>query len=190
MKVASLGCLLALLALLQPRAAAAKSSDRPWSFYGGFTWHELSDPGMHLGAEYALVATPHIQSLVAASFQAYVQPDTESGYAVQVRWGQRYTAAFGLTFDSYLGLGVQYTRWDTTAFEFEDSVGQPVPGSQSGVTFVPHVVFGPGYDFDRLLGVPLQFSARPGVMLLYPDMNGAFEASVIVEFSLRWTPQL
>jgi hypothetical protein len=191
LKRVSIGCLLACLSLAHPSASAAEAKiEGPWSFFGGFTWHELSDPGLHLGAEYALAATQHFQTLVAFSFQAYHQPDTESGYAVQVRWGQRYTAGFGLTFEDYLGIGVQYTRWDTTVFEFKDSIGRAVPQTRSGMTFAPHIVFGPGYDFDRLLGVPLQVAARPGVTLLYPDMNGTFQVSAMIEFSLRWTPAL
>lgn len=185
MRRALLTC--ALIALLQSRASA---QERPWGFFGGFTWHELQSPGFHLGGEYAIEASRHFRALVAAALQAYFQPDVESGYAIQLRWGQRYTADFGLTFDHYLGIGVQYTRWETTEFEFEDSVGHASSHTTSGFAFVPHVVFGPGYDFARVLGVPLSLAARPGVILLYPDMNEAFELSFIVEFSLRWTPDL
>jgi hypothetical protein len=168
---------------------SAPSAARPWSFFGGYTSHELSNPGLHLGAEYALSATPHFQSLVTGSFQAYDQPEIETGYALHARWGHRYTASFGFTFDSYLGIGAQLTRYDTTVFEFENDVAIADERSESLVAFSPHVVFGPGYDFERLLAVPLHLYARPGVTLVYPDLNDAFQASVIVEIGLRWTPK-
>jgi hypothetical protein len=159
-----------------------------WSFFGGFTSHELSNPGLHLGVEHPLASTTHFQSLVAASFHAHHEPDTETGYALHTRWGQRYTASFGLTFDSYLGIGAQYTQYDTTVFEFRDSVATAREQSDGRVAFSPHLVFGPGFDLARVSNIPVHVYARPGVTLLYPDLNLAFQASVIVELGLRWTP--
>jgi hypothetical protein len=169
---------------------AACDHARPWSLFGGFTYVDFSHPGLHLGAEYALANTAHFQSFAGASFQAYRQPDTESGYALQIRWGHRYTAGFGFTFDHYLGLGVQYARYDTTVFEFRDSIASTKERTESRFAFAPQFVFGPGYDFERVLKVPLHFYARPGLMLVYPDLNDALQASLIAEFGLRWTPDL
>jgi hypothetical protein len=58
------------------------------------------------------------------------------------------------------------------------------------VAFSPHVVLGPGYDLEPKLHVPIHFYARPGVMLLYPDLNLTFQTAVIAEIGLRWTPRL
>jgi hypothetical protein len=173
-----------------PPDQGAPTAPAPWSFFGGFTSHELSNPGLHLGAEYALADTRHFRSLAAAALQAYYQPDTETGVALLARWGHRYTAGFGLTFDSALGVGVQYTRYDTTVFIFEDSMAVAEAESVSRWAFAPHVVFGLGYDFERSLAVPLHLYARPGVTLLYPDSNQAFQAFVILEVGLRWSPEL
>jgi hypothetical protein len=174
----------------QSGTGAQSDRARPWSFFGGFTYVDLSHPGLHLGTEYALANTAHFASFAGVSFQAYSQPDTESGYALQVRWGHRYTASFGFTFDHYLGLGVQYTRYDTTVFEFQNSIANTKERTESRFAFAPHVVFGPGYDFERPFKIPLHFYARPGLMLVYPDLNDAFQASVIAELGLRWTPDL
>ena len=165
-----------------PRAAA-------WSFFGGFTSHELSNPGLHLGAEYPIATTSHFRSLVAGAFQLYHQPDTETGYALHARWGQRYETNFGLTFDNYLGVGLQYTRYATPVFVFRDSMATADERSESRLSFSPHLVFGLGYDFERVLGAPLALYARPGVALLYPDLNEAFQAFVVAELGLRWTPE-
>ncbi len=163
---------------------------RARSFFGGFTSQNLSNPGLHLGAECALAMTAHFQSLVVVAFQAYNHPDVESGYALHARWGQRFTASFGLTVDSYLGVGAQYTQYDTTVFEFENSMAFARERNEARVAFSPHIVFRPGYDFERLLSVPLHLYLRPGVALLYPDLNQAFHAFLVAELGLRWTPKL
>jgi hypothetical protein len=152
--------------------------------------HELSNPGLHLGAEYVLAATSHFQSLAASSFQAYNQQGVETGYALHVRWGQRYTFGFGLTCESLLGIGAAYTRYSTTIFNFQDSIAVATAHSAARVALSPHMVFGPGYDFERVLGVPLQLYARLGVALVFPDLNATFQASAIAELGLRWTPGL
>jgi hypothetical protein len=56
--------------------------------------------------------------------------------------------------------------------------------------FSPQIVFGPGYHFERLFGFPVHVYTRAGVMLVYPDLNGTFQTSVIAELGLRWTPKL
>jgi len=172
-------------AAVGPSVPSARA--RVWSLSGGFTAHDFSNPGLHAGAEYALVTTPQFRSVAAVIFQAYREPQVETGYALYVRWGQRYTAGFGLTFDSYIGLGVQYTRWETAVFEFRDAVGHARERLKTGIALAPQVVFGPGYDFERALGWPLHVYARPGVTLLYPDLNGVFQVSVLAELGLRWT---
>jgi hypothetical protein len=190
-----LGCALAadsLCAVVQADEGARAELQHValWSFYGGLTSHELSSPGLHAGVEYALATTRHFQSLAAASLQAYSEADTEAGYALHARWGHRYTAGFGLTFESHLGIGAQYTRWDTTVFVFRGAISRAEERSRSGIAFSPHVVFGPGYDFERAFGLPLHLYLRPGVVLIYPDLNDAFQAAVIAELGLRWTPSL
>ncbi|HKY34937.1 MAG TPA: hypothetical protein VJN18_03255 [Polyangiaceae bacterium] len=173
-----------------PEDNAALGGFRPWSFFGGYTSHEFANPGVHLGAEYALATTRHFQTVTTVSFQAYSQPDIESGYAIHTRWGHRYRASFGLTFDSYLGIGAQYTRYETTFFVFRDGVATAKEDSTICLAVSPHILFGPGYDFQLLLRIPLQFYAHPGVMVLYPDLNQAFQVSVFAELGLRWTPKL
>lgn len=96
---------------------------RAWSLWGGFLSHELSNPGVHVGVEYALETTRHFQTLAAASLQMYSQPDTETAWFLQARWGHRYTSGFGVTFDQFLGVGAQYTRYDVRVFEFDGQRG-------------------------------------------------------------------
>jgi len=165
------------------------SPANPWSFFGGFTWHAFSDPGLNLGAEYALASSPHFRSLASVSFQAYREADVETGYAIRARWGQRFIASFGLTFEDELGAGAQLTRYDTPVFDFQGSVAVASHDTVSRIAFSPDVVLGPGYDFQRLFGVPIQIYARSGFMLIYPDLNFAFQAALIAEFGIRWTPR-
>lgn len=160
----------------------------PWAFFAGFTSHALTDPGVHLGAEYSLARTGGFESLAVAAVQVYNQPNTETGIALHARWAHRYTAGFGLIFDSQLGLGAQYTRYDTTAFEFQGSRATAVESTDARVAFSPQVVFGPGYDFEPALSLPISLYARPSVVVLYPDLNQAFQAFVIAELGLSWTP--
>ncbi len=157
-----------------------------WSLFAGYTSHELSNPGFHFGTEYPLASTAHFQSIVAGAFQAYDQLDIETGYALHARWGQRYTSSWGFTFESFLGVGAQYTEYASTIFEFNGATGTVKEGTQSRLAFTPHMVFGPGYDFDRLLALPLHLYARPGVVVVYPDLNDTFQAFVIAELGLRW----
>lgn len=51
-------------------------------------------------------------------------------------------------------------------------------------------MFGPGFDLARLLDVPVHFYVRPGVIVVWPDLNDAFQLSVVGELGLRWTPRL
>jgi hypothetical protein len=157
-----------------------------WSLFAGYTSHELSNPGFHFGTEYPLASTAHFQSIVSGSFQAYYQQNTETGVALHARWGQRYTSSWGFTFESFLGVGAQYTEYAWLVFKFDDSTGTAMEGAQYRLAFSPHIVFGPGYDFDQLLALPLHVYARPGVVMVYPDLNETFQAFVIAEIGMRW----
>lgn len=170
----------------EPAGEPAKEAD-VWSIFGGYTSHELANVGVHAGVDYALIDTRHVQSLLTGSLQIYHQDGVETGYALHVRWGQRYTSSFGLAFESYLGVGAQYTQYETPVFEFDAGAAHTSHRRESLLGFSPHVVFGPSYDFSKLLCVPAVIYARPGVMLLYPDLNLAFQASVIGELGFRWT---
>jgi len=159
----------------------------PWSVFAGFSSHAFSEAGFHLGGEYVLARSQRFESLLQLSMHGYGFGASESGYALQLRWGQRYTSLFGLTLESQLGIGAQYTLWETTVFTFEDSRGTPETRTRTGVSVIPHVMFGPGYDFSRLCAVPLHVYARLGLLVLYPDMNEVFHLSAVAELGLRWT---
>jgi hypothetical protein len=166
--------------------AHAQDEVGPWSVFGGFSSHAFSEAGFHLGGEYALARSQRFDSHLQLGLQAYGFGATETGYALQLRWGQRYVAPFGLTLETQLGIGVQYSRWETTVFTFEDARGKPETRTRSGGSLIPHVMVGPGYDFSALLDVPLQLYARAGLLLLYPDMNEVFHLSAVAELGLRW----
>ena len=89
-----------------PNEANRGGREESWSFFGGYTAYDLAAPGLHLGAEYPMGITPRFRSLASFAFQGHAA-DTQSGYALVARWGHRYTACFGLTFESYLGVGLQ-----------------------------------------------------------------------------------
>lgn len=173
---------------LLPQSAKLGSVRRtPLGLFLGYTAHEMSSPGLHLGAEFPLAETAHFSSLALAAFQAYAQPNTEAGYALHLRWGQRFTASFGLTIESHIGIGVQLTRYDTTTFEFAGSIATPRERTTSRLAFSPQILLGPGFDFERVTRIPVHVYARPGIMLIYPDLNLAFQASFIAELGLRWS---
>lgn len=169
-------------------AASEVPSSDAFSFNGGFTSHLLQHPGAHLGSEYRLARFAQFESLAAATLQFHHRPDAEAAYGLHARWGQRYTASFGLSFESYLGVGLQYTRYQTPVFEFEDAVASKVEHERSRLGFVPQLAFGPGYDFVRLTQVPIRIYAHPAVMIVYPDQNDAFQAALNFELGLAWTP--
>jgi hypothetical protein len=183
-----------LLALLSacPRAGAlpaqnSKLPARAWSYFGGYTSHQFANPGLHIGAEVPLTATSHFESLVSIAALAYFQLNTEHGYALHARWGQRYSASFGLTFEGYFGLGAQLTTYNTTAYEFDDAVAVVKRDTTTRLALAPNLVFGPGFDLERVWAIPVHLYAHPGVMLRYPDLNLGFQASIIAELGLRWT---
>jgi len=164
----------------------ARSAAGRWSAFGGFTAHDFSAPGLHLGGEYALNAERRFRSLLSASLHLHHRANAETAVALHARWGQRYSSDIGLTVESFVGIGIQYTSYDTIAFEFEDSVGRAVEGSASRVAFAPLLVLGPGYDFAPSFGLPLQLYARPGVVVVYPELNQVFQLAAILELGLRW----
>ncbi len=83
-------------------------------------------------------------------------------------------------------MGAQYTEYASTIFELHGATGTVKEGTESSLAFSPHVVFGPGYDFEQLLALPLHVYARPGVVVVYPDLNETFQAFVIAELGVRW----
>ncbi len=177
-------------AAVGPQSATSGPAAAPWSVWGGFLSHELANPGFHLGVEYALETTRHFQTLATASIQMYDQPDTETAWSLQARWGHRYTSALGITFDHFLGLGAQYTQYDITVFEFTSGRGVPTTRTDTVLGFQFNLMFGPGFDLQRVVGVPVHLYARPGVLVVYPDLNDAFQLSVVAELGVRWTPDL
>jgi hypothetical protein len=183
--------LIALLGIC-PSASAQPAQGSPpparaWSYFGGYTSHQLTNPGLHIGAEYPLTATAHFESLVAIAVLAYSQLNVERGYALHARWGQRLSTTFGLTFEGYFGVGAQLTTYNTTAYQFDDAVAVTKQGTTTRLAFAPNLVFGPGFDLERAWGIPFHLYAHPGVMLRYPDLNLGFQASIIAELGLRWT---
>lgn len=171
-------------------ADSAERAEHPWSVFAGYHSHAFSEPGVQLGGEYALVGTEHFASLLQATVLTYGFGARETGYALQARWGQRYTASFGLTIDSYFGLGVQYTVWETTTFQFKGGRAEAQQSTRTGAALVPHFALGLGYDFARLSAVPLHVYARAGLTLLYPDLNDVFNLSAFAELGVRWTLRL
>jgi opacity protein-like surface antigen len=182
-----------LLCVALPSSAARAWFDEsqprsPWSLFAGFSSHAFAEAGFHLGGEYALLQGERFESMLHLAVQAYGFGASETGYALQLRWGQRYTAPFGLTLESYLGVGAQYSLWENTVITFMDSRGRATTETRTGVSIIPHVMFGPGYDLSRLFAIPLHVYARAGLLLLYPDMNEVFHLSAVAELGLRWTP--
>jgi hypothetical protein len=177
------------------RAAPAQAEGQscgpcgPWSVFAGFSSHAFAEAGFHLGGEYALMRSEHFESMLHLAFQAYGFGAIETGYALQLRWGQRYTASYGLTLDSYLGIGAQYSQWENTVFTFKDDRAEAEKQTRSGASLIPHVVIGPGYDLSRLFAIPLHIYARAGLLLLYPDMNDVFHLSAVAEIGIRWVPR-
>jgi hypothetical protein len=183
---------LLLFVAMPSRVARARSDEpeprSPWSVLAGFSSHALAEAGFHLGGEYTLMHDERFESMLHLAIQAYGFGAIETGYAVQLRWGQRYTAPFGLTLESYLGVGAQYSLWENTVFTFTGSRGRASTETRTGIAIIPHVMFGPGYDLRRLFAIPLHVYARAGLLLLYPDMNAVFHLSAVAEVGLRWTP--
>lgn len=169
-------------------AASEEVSSGTFSVNAGFTSHLLQDPGAHLGGEYRLARFAQFESFAAAVLQFHHRQAAETAYGLHARWGQRYTSSFGLSFESQLGLGLQYTRYQTPVFEFEDAIASTVEHESARFGFVPQLSFGPGYDFACLTQVPIRIYARPAVMLVYPDQNDAFQAALNLELGLTWTP--
>lgn len=167
--------------VLEPRDPA------PWSIYGGYTAFELTSPGAHLGTEFLLGRAGNISSFTAAEIQFHAEPTIETGFGLHLRWGQRWTAPFGLTLETALGIGGAWTLYQTTVFVYEDAVAQRIAGSESRFSFTPQVLVGLGYDAQRLLHLPLHLYARPGLQLTYPELNSLFQLSALVEAGLRWT---
>lgn len=91
----------------------------------------FSEAGFHLGGEYVLARSQRLESLLQLGVQGYGFGARETGYSLQLRWGQRYTSSFGLTLESQLGIGAQYSLWETTVFTFEDSRGKPETRTRS-----------------------------------------------------------
>jgi hypothetical protein len=180
------------MALAAPFGASAPSAAAvpgALSVQGGFTASSVSRVGAHAGLEHRLVEAGAFRSVAGALLYVLHRGDTQDAFGLAVRWGQRYAARFGLSFESHVGLGLQATRYDTTSFDFTTPVAVERRSQSTRLGVAPHVLLGVGFDLEPLLHLPLQVYVRPGVTVLLPDLNLAFQTATFAELGVRWTPR-
>lgn len=183
-----LGSFLLTTAHAQELTGNLTPTNQQLGFYLGYYGNKLAEPGLQAGVEYYLATTPNFQvvaNLYAASFW---KEGLYSAFALSPRIGLRYTAGWGLTLESHFGIGYLYRYFEYHQYELNGH-GDIVDKGHAGISsMMPNLALGLGYDFSRVLPLPLKLYIRPSAFVAYPAGHILFQTSYALEVGIIYVP--
>jgi len=145
----------------------------------GFYGFSGKNPGIQIGLENYLATTQNFQIIGGLFLQLYSQKEKQSGIAINARIGQRYTSNAGLMFESYLGIGPEWTTYKSRVSDYALSKTSIEKKSKWGI--IPNIAIGAGFDSNRISDSPLLYYLRSSASWLIPDRNLLFQSKLNLE---------
>lgn len=159
-----------------------------FGFFAGYVGEQVINPGFQIGMEYYLATTPNFQVLSSFHYAFFSQADVYQAHLLTPRVGFRYTADFGLTLGSFLGLGYLFRRFEYDQYKL-NAQGDLVNVGRAGVSsMVPNVTAELGYDLSRVSDLDVKLYIRPGFQFYYPNGFVTFDATYFAEIGLIYVP--
>ncbi|MEM9833857.1 MAG: hypothetical protein AAF944_24720 [Bacteroidota bacterium] len=165
-------------------------TNRKWGFFAGYNGFRFGNFGLQIGAENYLATARNFQIIGISSLQFYTQKEVQSGIDLNFRFGQRFTANYGVLLESYIGLGVAHTTYSSPTIDFTTTTGDSSVTKSSKWGVKPNITLGIGYDFNRKLDLSLITYARTNISWLYPDRNLVFQTIPFLEVGIVIMPKL
>lgn len=147
----------------------------------GYLGYKLQNPGFQLGIEKSFGEVNKHQIIKSLNVFYYNQKHLQSAIAINAKFGQRYTNKIGLNFETFFGMGVQYTTFTNYSFDFNGSQSVKSINKMSKWGVTPNITLGLGYDFFKKSNNPITVYARPSFYWLYPDKNNVLQTSSALE---------
>jgi len=167
-----------MLLLLSVGHAAAQEPVPSKRISVSYFGESFGHPGARLGYEGSMWKTGPFEIVLAGSLGMFLEPSARRGFFGLAEMGGRLTTGSGLLFDLRLGLGYLNIAWD-------ESVPRPQPALSTS-HFMPSTLFGLGYDFKTVAGVPFGILVRSGMMGRY-SMDNLFDGAYVLDAGLFFT---
>ena len=160
-----------------------------FGFSMGYFGDKISNSGIQIGVENYLATTNNYKIIGSFHFATFGVKQIFTAISFNPRIGLRYTADFGLTLESHIGLGYLQRFYKYDEFDV-NSTGQIISkGKASQVSAMPNFALGVGYDFRKKTNLPILFFVRASVNYNYPNKFYLFEASYALETGLIYVPK-
>jgi hypothetical protein len=164
--------------------------DHQYGFFLGYYGNKINEPGVAFGVEKYLATTPNYQ-VTGSLFSAFFgKKEMYYSFVLSPRIGLRYTAMWGLTLESHMGIGYAYRHFNYDQYELNKD-GEIVDKGKAGISSaMPNFAFGLGYDFSRKANLPVKLFVRPSCSLNYPGGHILFQASYAIETGIIYVPKI
>lgn len=163
--------------------------DERFGFSIGYFGDKLVNYGYLLAFENYIATTQNFNILGTIQFSNYFVNQNFTAITLLPRIGLRYTANFGLSLESHLGIGYlhRFYNYDEYAVNAQGQV--VVKGKASQASFMPSICLGLGYDFRRKTNLSLLYFLRASLNYSYPNKHFFFEASYAIETGFTYIPK-
>lgn len=152
------------------REAGKRNVNIQTGYYGEMVTH----PGMTLGMEYSISASPNHQMILSTNMGGYVHPRNNTSLFLREQWGQRVCFRNGVFIEQFIGLGYlhHFAQGGKIYEVLPNGAVVKVPNNGRPM-FMPSVGVGAGYDLGKLTGKKIMLYVRPELFWKAP-FNGYY----------------
>ena len=159
-------------------------------FFLGYYGYQFGNLGLQLGIENYLATTRNFKIIWSSYLQFHHRDERQTAVALITRIGQRYTMNFGLTLETHLGIGFQYTNYIQPVYHLGTATPNRTTTNTGKVAAAPNLALGIGYDFSKTTKLPITYYLRAGLAWTFPDLNLVFNTAGFFETGIIYRPKL
>jgi hypothetical protein len=156
----------------------------------GYDAYSLTNSGFQVGLEKILGSTRIFDILASLALHSYFESDIQTGIRLNLYYGSRVTAPFGIFFENYIWIGYEHYFFTRKTFVFNNGIATTEENRENKSAFSPGIALGLGYDLSRVVPFGILLFARPALSWRIPDRNLVFQNVFSIEAGIIWYPNL
>jgi hypothetical protein len=161
-----------------------------YGFSFNYFGHKITSPGFQMGVESYLATTKNYNVIGSVFFTNYFVDKNYTAIALNPRIGLRYTANFGLTLESHLGMGYLHRFFQFNEYDVNTNGQLISKGKASQASVMPNLAVGIGYDLRKKLNLQIIYVIRASINYNYPNRHLLFEAFQALETGIVYVPKM
>lgn len=158
-------------------------------FSVGYYGHKITNTGVQIGLERYLSTTQNFNVLASFMFTGFSVKDVYKAVSFTPRIGFRYTANWGLTAETAIGLGYLQRFYQYEQYDLNDNGQLVKTGKAKLASAMPNFTVGVGYDFRKKTGLNALYFIRFGMNYNYPNKHYFYDQSTALETGIVWVPK-